>query len=181
MTIEGDLWTRVINVDKIGHEEVKLHLIKPDIDNDTALSNQYRRRGNHKWEPRFSPIVLDREKYDYDIESETLDMDELLDFGIIATGLRKKVLESAIHIESAREGLSDEDNIRYEKLQKKLYRSKHWHQKELAMSDPPNQDDKFFTDGRIKKFSITKLTTTDKIGIIHEVMVDKKPFADVAA
>ena len=49
------------------------------------------------------------------------------------------------------------------------------------MSDPPNQDDKFFTDGRIKKFSITKLTTTDKIGIIHEVMVDKKPFADVAA
>ena len=84
-------------------------------------------------------------------------------------------------MESTREDLSNADSIRQENLQKKLYRSKNWHLKELAKSDAPTEANKFFTDGKIKKFSITKLSTTDKISIIHEVVVNKKSFADVAA
>ena len=110
-----------------------------------------------------------------------MNQDELLNFGIAATDLRKKVLESAIELESARVGFIDADSIRQENLQKKLYRSKNWHHKQLVKSDPPADTDKFYTDGKTKKFSTSKLTTTDKIGLIHEVMVNKKPFADVAA
>ena len=51
----------------------------------------------------------------------------------------------------------------------------------MAKSDPPGDADKFFTDGKTKKFSICKLTTTDKIDIIHDVVIKKKPFSDVAA
>ena len=76
--------------------------------------------------------------------------------------------------------MSDEDSIRQENLQKKLYRSKNWHQKELVKSDPLDDTGKFYTDGKTKKFTSSKLTTTDKIAIIHEVVVNKKSFADVA-
>ena len=37
-TIEGDLWTRVLNVDEIGGDEVPLHLVAPDIAADVSLS-----------------------------------------------------------------------------------------------------------------------------------------------
>ena len=100
---------------------------------------------------------------------------------MLASKLREKVLKAAIELEDSRVDKEEEDVVRQEHLQKRLYRFKNWHMKELAKSDPLEGTDKFYTDGKTKKFSSSKLTNKDKLDIIHEVVVEKRPFTDVAA